>query len=205
MATTRPFAYNTGTTISGTTQFGNLAIGNSQVDYSVDYGGVKWWMGPDEDLGYVIAHENASGNQPNPIGSSAYVQFWRTNLFTDNSFLTLINSLPARNGLSPFTNTYDGYSWLTTNGYWTTFIEPSPNQTPTPTPTVTNTQTPSVTPTSSVTPTNTVTPTSSVTPTNTPTPTITNTPSPTPDAFGIITENGVYIISDENGNTLIPE
>jgi hypothetical protein len=43
------------------------------------------------------------------------------------------------------------------------------------------------------------------TPTNTPTPTPTPTPSPTPDAFGIITENGVYIISDENGNTLIPE
>jgi hypothetical protein len=51
------------------------------------------------------------------------------------------------------------------------------------------------------TPTPTVTPTASVTPT----PTITNTPSPTPDEFGIITENGVYIISDENGNTLIPE
>jgi hypothetical protein len=43
------------------------------------------------------------------------------------------------------------------------------------------------------------------TPTNTLTPTPTPTPSPTPDAFGIITENGVYIISDENGNTLIPE
>ena len=97
MATTRPFAYNTGTTISGTTQFGNLAIGNSQVDYSVDYGGVKWWMGPDEDLGYVIAHENASGNQPNPVGSSAYVQFWRTTSFTDNSFLicSLVNLRPT--------------------------------------------------------------------------------------------------------------
>ncbi len=58
---------------------------------------------------------------------------------------------------------------------------------------VTPTPTPSVTPT--VTPTNTITPT----------PTITNTPSPTPNEFGIITENGVYIFSDENGNTLIPE
>jgi hypothetical protein len=180
-----------------------LAIGNSQVDYSVDYGGVKWWMGPDEDLGYVIAHENESGNQPNPVGSSAYVRFWRTKSLTDELFLKLINSLPTRRGLTPFTNTYDGYSWLTANGYWTTFMDP--NLTPTPTstvtPTVTNTQTPSVTP--SVTPTNTITPT--VTTSVTPTPTITNTPSPTPDAFGIITENGVYIISDENGNTLIPE
>ena len=55
------------------------------------------------------------------------------------------------------------------------------------------------------TPTGTPTPTPSITDTPTPTPTITNTPSPTPDAFGIITENGVYIISDENGNILIPE
>ena len=54
-------------------------------------------------------------------------------------------------------------------------------------------------------PTGTPTPTPSITDTPTPTPTITNTPSPTPDEFGIITENGVYIISDENGNTLIPE
>jgi hypothetical protein len=58
-----------------------------------------------------------------------------------------------------------------------------------------------VIPTATPTPTPTVTPTASVTPT----PTITNTPSPTPNEFGIITENGVYIISDENGNTLIPE
>ena len=53
--------------------------------------------------------------------------------------------------------------------------------------------------------TGTPTPTPSITDTPTPTPTITNTPRPTPDAFGIITENGVYIISDENGNILIPE
>jgi len=192
MAITRPFAYNTGTTISGTIQFGNLAIGNSQVDYSLDYGGVKWWMGPDEDLGYVIAHENASGNQPNPVGSSAYVQFWRTNLFTDNSFLTLMNSLPTRNGLSPFTNTYDGYSWLTTNGYWTTFMAPSPNQTPTPTPSVTNTQTPSVTPT------NTITPTPSVTTSVTPTPT-----STLPDSNFLLFESGDIATAENNDNIVI--
>jgi hypothetical protein len=54
-------------------------------------------------------------------------------------------------------------------------------------------------------PTGTPTPTPSITNTPTPTPTITNTPSPTPNEFGIITENGIYIISDENGNILIPE
>lgn len=45
MATTRPFAVNTGTTISGTTQIGHLAIGVAVQDYSANPGGVKWWMG----------------------------------------------------------------------------------------------------------------------------------------------------------------
>ena len=202
MATTRPFAYNTGTTIDGTTQFGNLVIGNSQVDYSLDYGGVKWWMGPDEDLGYVIAHENANGNQPNPIGGSAYVQFWRTTSFTDELFLTLINSLPARSQSESFTNIYDGYNWLSNNGYWTTFVEPIPNQTPTPTPSVTNTQTPSVTPT------NTITPTNSLTNTPTPTPSVTTTSTPTPTPSAVVTndilmENGEYLLQENNSKIIL--
>lgn len=52
MATTRPFAINTGSTIAGTTQFGDLAVGTPN-DWSE--GGVQWYNGPDEDLGYVIA------------------------------------------------------------------------------------------------------------------------------------------------------
>ena len=56
MATCRPFAYNTGSTIPGTTQVGNLAIGvDLDKPYAEQYGGVQWWNGPDEDLGYIIA------------------------------------------------------------------------------------------------------------------------------------------------------
>jgi hypothetical protein len=33
----------------------------------------------------------------------------------------------------------------------------------------------------------------------------TPTPTPTPEMFGIISEDGIYIISDENGNIFIPE
>jgi hypothetical protein len=63
-----------------------------------------------------------------------------------------------------------------------------------------------IVPNSHVTPTPTPTGgTVSPTPTPSATPTPTPTPSPTPNEFGIITENGVYIFSDENGNTLIPE
>ena len=111
--------------------------------------------------------------------------------------------------------------------------EPTP--TPTPTPTDTNEPTPTptencefevtafvATPTPTGTNEPTPTPTETNEPTATPTPTPTTdlcdviidilpdpTPTPmptaTPEVFGIITEDGIYIISDENGNTLIPE
>lgn len=50
----RPFAYNPSRTpISGTTQTGDLAVGVAQQDYASRPGGVTWWEGADEDLGYV--------------------------------------------------------------------------------------------------------------------------------------------------------
>jgi hypothetical protein len=50
---TRPFAYNPSRTpITGTIQVGDIAIGVDALDYSSNPGGVKWWMGPDEELGY---------------------------------------------------------------------------------------------------------------------------------------------------------
>jgi hypothetical protein len=55
MATSRPFAYNTGVGITGTTQVGNLAIGYPTSGFEGT--GLEWWTGPDEDLGYVIAQQ----------------------------------------------------------------------------------------------------------------------------------------------------
>lgn len=107
MSTTRPFAINTGSTIQGTTQVGNIAIGASEQDYSSRPGGVTWYMGPDEDLGYIIAYQNGS----NPT-------FWRSSSKTDESLLLTINNLPARGGQTPFTDTSTATSWLTTNGYY---------------------------------------------------------------------------------------
>jgi hypothetical protein len=121
MATTRPFAYNTGSTINGTTQVGNIAIGVSEQDYSQDPGGVKWWMGPDEDLGYVIAHEVPTGDQPTPVEVDAYLSFSRSTSLTDQSFLDLLNVLPITDGLEPFTNVTDALNWLTNNGHWTSY------------------------------------------------------------------------------------
>ncbi len=57
MSTSRPFAYNTGSTISGTIQLGDLAIGVDQLDYTGGVGGVRWWEGPDEDLPVSVLKE----------------------------------------------------------------------------------------------------------------------------------------------------
>jgi hypothetical protein len=70
MPTTRPFAYNTGSSINGTDQIGDLAIGVDPKDYSKNPGGVKWWNGPDEDLGYVIAYSQPDGLHPTQEGAS---------------------------------------------------------------------------------------------------------------------------------------
>jgi hypothetical protein len=168
MSITRPFAYNTGTTIGGTDQLGNIAIGITSQQYSLDIGNVDWWMGPDEDLGYVITHTTSGGTQPNPVGGSAYIGFWRSKLLTEQSFLDLSNVIPPRKGQLPFNNAADAKIWLNNNGYWTSYEYVLPTPTPTsisitPTPTVTTTNTPTVTVTTTNTPTLTNTPSSTTT------------------------------------------
>jgi hypothetical protein len=117
MATARPFAYNTGSTISGTTQIGSLAVGTPSSGFT---GTPRWWNGPDEDLGYVICRPNTSGNQPNPDNVPAYIRFSRSKLKTDQSFINLVNSVFNQT----FTGTTQCSSYLTTNGYWTSWVLP---------------------------------------------------------------------------------
>jgi hypothetical protein len=150
MAIQKIFAYNTGSLISGTTQVGDIAISEANVEYSDNYGGLQWWGGPDETYGYVIAHTDPSGSHDGGAGGSAYLGFWRSSGLTDSDFLTLCNSIPPRIGDTPFTNTTDASSWLYSNGYWTSFysVTPTPTASPvstTPTPTPTVTQTPTAT------------------------------------------------------------
>ena len=169
MSTARPFAYNTGSTISGTIQLGDLAIGVDPLDYTGGVGGVRWWNGPDEDLGYIICRPNLNGNQPNPDNDPAYIRFLRSKLKTEESFVSLTNVVFNQS----FTSGNECKIYLDSNGYWNSWIDTSP------TPTPTNTITPTITPTQTITPTNTITPTQTITPTNTITPTTTPTPTPT--------------------------
>jgi len=191
------FAYNTGSTVVGTTQVGNIAISQADVEYSANYGGLQWWGGPDESTGYVIAIPVPAGDVPTPIDIDAYLRFKRSSDLTNNSFLQLVNSF-APAPPAPFTSATDASIWLTDNGYWNSYpvsgVTPTPTatvgltptptitETPTGTPSVTETPTPTVTETPTGTPSVTETPTPTVTetPTNTPTTTITETPTGTP-------------------------
>jgi hypothetical protein len=130
MPIARPFAYYPGGSggsnlIQGTLQVGNLAVGVTASGYNSGVGGVRWWNGPDESLGYVIAHEVPLGNQPfNPaIGAtSAYVGFWRSSALTENSFVDLSNWVNLRaGGTGGFSTGSQAKVWLNSNGYWTSY------------------------------------------------------------------------------------
>lgn len=119
MSTARPFAVNTGSTISGTEQVGNIAVGYPTSGF--DSTNVKWWNGPNEDSGYVIAQETPAGRST-PDGVTAYLGFWRTANKTNEDFIYLSNFVSAKNGTpQDFTGVTEAKTWLNDNGYWTSF------------------------------------------------------------------------------------
>ena len=122
MATTTPLAYNpSASPIAGTSQVGTLAVGTSQQDYSESPGGVTWWMGPDEELGYVIGVAVPGNTQPTPIsGVTASVGFYRSTGLTDISFVELTNQTFDQN----FSSATDASVWLTNNGFWNSYAVP---------------------------------------------------------------------------------
>lgn len=114
MATNRPFAQNQGANIAGTEQVGNLAIGNPTAGFSAT--GLNWYGGPDEELGYVIAKDNPSG-QSAADGSTAYLGFFRSSALTEASFIELGNQLLGSNY-----STGDSLKTaLNAAGYWTSW------------------------------------------------------------------------------------
>jgi len=200
--TTRPFAYNPSLSpISGTTEYGDIVVGDINTDYSSDYAGLKWWGGPLETdyLGYVIGNARPSG-QPVPPGvvGTGSVGFWRSKYHTDQSFLDLANYIGAKNGQPPFATTADAENWLQSNGYYTSF------NLPTPTPTATSQSTVTPTPTNTMTPTVTPTPTSTMAFTSTPTPTVTSTQTQTPTPSITASQTVTPTITQTPTNTNTP-
>lgn len=110
-----PITFNTGSTISGTTQYGNIAVGSENFDISA-YSNRNWYYSPTNVSGWTIFSDTGTiwGNA-NPIPT-----FWVAPDFTSNSLINLVNQLPNRNGLvTPITTSGDAISWLSTNGYYT--------------------------------------------------------------------------------------
>ena len=120
MSTSRPFSYNTGASIAGTTQVGTLAVGTPTSGFT---NSPQFWNGPDEELGYVIAVPVSGNTQPTPVsGVTASVGFYRTDDFTDNSFIILAQYVSNQYGTpQTFSNGNDASTWLTTNGYWNSY------------------------------------------------------------------------------------
>jgi hypothetical protein len=118
MGSSRLFAYNNSGPISGASQSGDLAISND----SKGGGSVKWWVGPDEDLGYVIAYTDTSGVKTTnltPVVGSA-VGFRRTSTKSNAEFLILANSLSGQSFLTASV----AATWLNSNGFYTSWTEP---------------------------------------------------------------------------------
>ena len=118
MATSRPFAYNpTLTPISGAIQVGTLTVGVGSG------GGLTWWNGPDEDLGYVIAIPVSGNTQSTPNGSeTASVAFYRSNGLNDSSFIVWAQYVSRTfNNPQTFSTASQASTWLTSNGYWNSY------------------------------------------------------------------------------------
>jgi hypothetical protein len=114
MASSRIYARNTGAAIAGTKQVGNLAIGKPNAPF--DTTGLVYWMGPDEDPGYIISYEDPIG-RPGANGETGNVGFRRSVGKTDQAFLDLVNYTSGQT----FTDTYAALNWLTSNGYHTSY------------------------------------------------------------------------------------
>ncbi len=120
MATSRAFAYNSGTAIPGLNQVGNISI--SETNFAGLTTSLEWFAGPDEELGYVIASQNALGDTTVPDGRTASVQFWRSATSSRESFISIANYVSNKHG-SPqnFVFATQATAWLNTNGYWTSY------------------------------------------------------------------------------------
>lgn len=126
MATSTALGYNTGSTITGTQQIGSLAVATATtVNYSpATNGGVIFWMGPDEDLGYVVGVPVSGGTQTTPVGGiNAYLGFYRSEVLTEPSFLSMVNGTFNQS----LTTGAEAKTYLNNNGYWTSWTATTPS------------------------------------------------------------------------------
>jgi len=127
MAITRPFGYNSGDDIPNTNQSGTLVIGNIDAqDYSQNPGGVKFWMGPDEENKYVIVKSNPAQDTPTQTSAGAVGGINATSQNnpgyqtsgSDLNFMILAESAAQRN----FDTVTGALTYLNANSFYTNYI-----------------------------------------------------------------------------------
>jgi hypothetical protein len=125
-------AFTNGVPISGFKNVGKIAIDTNPGagDYSLGnfVGGVN---GSYDYSSYIIISDTTTAlvddrSTGNNTGSALPNQptFFASKFKTDESFLRMVNRLPARSGQTPFTDPLLASTWLRTNGYWTTYVTP---------------------------------------------------------------------------------
>ena len=123
MPTSRAFAYNSSLIApTGATQFGNIAI--QSTGWTAGCGGLQWFNGPDEDLGYAIGYPyggpKTSGSVSQVISGTS-VGFRRTATFSDVTFLSSVLNLTGQS----FLTASNALTYLNSNGYWTSYTNPT--------------------------------------------------------------------------------
>ena len=123
MPTSRAFAYNPSLSApTGATQFGNLAV--QSTGWTAGCGGLQWFNGPDEDLGYAIGYPyggpKTSGSVSQVISGTS-VGFRRTATFSDATFLSSVLNLTGQS----FLTASNALTYLNSNGYWTSYTNPT--------------------------------------------------------------------------------
>jgi len=127
MSITRPFAYNPGGDIANTNQSGTLVIGDIDVqDYSQNPGGVKFWMGPEEENKYVIVKSNPAQNTPTQTSAGAVGGIYATSQAnpgyqtsgSDLNFMILAENASQQN----FDTVTGALTYLNANSFYTNYV-----------------------------------------------------------------------------------
>jgi len=125
-------AFTNGVPISGFKNIGKIAIDTNPGagDYSIGnfVGGVN---GSYDYSSYIIISDTTTAlvddrTTGNNTGYALPNQptYFASKFKTDESFLRMVNRLPARSGQTHFTDPLLASTWLRLNGYWTTYVTP---------------------------------------------------------------------------------
>jgi hypothetical protein len=103
------FAYNNGSSPSGTTKFAKLQIGGNNREYTT-YGGLNWYASAPYNGKFLIVSDTYSQGWTNQ--ETATPTFWRSAENSLDSLKDLVNQLPDVNGVTGYTTVGDAINYI---------------------------------------------------------------------------------------------